>query len=61
MDTKHLQRLPIMVLAMAALLTGVWTGLLRLGWDITPLGSWRAVHRRRRSLGSGKVTRLAVA
>jgi hypothetical protein len=35
----HLGQLPLMVLAMAALLLGLWSGLLRLGWTWNGIGS----------------------
>lgn len=31
---RHPQRLPLLAMGMVALLTGLWAGLLRLGWDL---------------------------
>jgi hypothetical protein len=31
---RHPQRLPLLAMGIAALLTGLWAGLLRLGWDL---------------------------
>lgn len=37
MVLRHPQRLPLLAMGMAALLTGLWAGLLRLGWEVPPL------------------------
>jgi hypothetical protein len=34
MVLRHPQRLPLLAMGMVALLTGLWAGLLRLGWDL---------------------------
>src|SRR5512143_3510175 len=34
MATRHPIRFPIMAVAMIALLTGMWAGLLRIGWTL---------------------------
>ena len=34
MIVRHPQRLPLLAMGMIALLTGLWAGLLRLGWDL---------------------------
>src|SRR5574338_888570 len=34
---RRLLRLPLMFLAIGALLAGLWAGLLRIGWPIPPL------------------------
>lgn len=34
MKLRHPQRLPLLALGMIALLTGLWAGLLRLGWEL---------------------------
>ncbi len=34
MTIRHPQRLPLLALGMLALLTGLWAGLARLGWDV---------------------------
>ena len=40
-----MQRLPILALAGAALLAGLWAGLVRLGWTLPPLQAvWVAGH-----------------
>ena len=45
MILRHPQRLPLLAMGMVALLTGLWAGLLRLGWDVPPLQpTWPAVH-----------------
>ena len=54
MDSTHFYRWPIMALAMAALLTGVWMGLPCLGWDMTPLRPGRAVFTAPTKLGIGE-------
>jgi hypothetical protein len=36
---RHPLRVPVMALAMVALLTGVWAGLLRLGWQVPLLAA----------------------
>ena len=36
---RHPLRVPVMALAMGALLTGVWAGLLRLGWQVPLLAA----------------------
>jgi hypothetical protein len=35
----HLRRLPLMAIAMMALLLGIWSGLLRLGWLWSGIGT----------------------
>jgi hypothetical protein len=45
MRASHtLRRLPLMAVAMLALLSGIWTGLLRLGWELPPLRIGLAAH-----------------
>ena len=39
MVARHLLRFPLMALAMVALLTGVWAGLSRLGWQVPILSA----------------------
>lgn len=34
MDSRRARRFPLMALSLVALLTGLWTGLQRLGWDL---------------------------
>ena len=39
MVAPHSLRVPLMALAMGALLTGVWAGLVRLGWQVPLLAA----------------------
>ncbi|MBA5870173.1 MAG: hypothetical protein GDA68_09275 [Nitrospira sp. CR2.1] len=45
MTIRHPRRLPLLALGMAALLTGLWAGLARLGWDVPlPRSEFSAWH-----------------
>jgi hypothetical protein len=44
MVPKRVYRLPLMALGVLALLTGMWTGLLRLGWDLPLIRPGLAAH-----------------
>src|SRR3990172_10195935 len=38
MTSSRVARFPLLAMAIAALLAGLWSGLLRLGWDLPALG-----------------------
>lgn len=45
MTIRHPRRLPLLALGMMALLTGIWAGLARLGWDVPlPRPGFSALH-----------------
>ncbi|HNP82414.1 MAG: hypothetical protein WAT38_17305 [Nitrospira sp.] len=45
MVVRHPQRLPLLALGMLALLTGLWAGLARLGWDVPlPRPGFSSLH-----------------
>jgi len=45
MVVRHPQRLPLLALGMLALLTGLWAGLARLGWDVPlPRSGFSSLH-----------------
>ncbi|HNA25501.1 MAG TPA: hypothetical protein PKV55_00495 [Nitrospira sp.] len=45
MTIRHPRRLPLLALGMVALLTGLWAGLARLGWDVpVPRQEFSALH-----------------
>lgn len=45
MTIRHPRRLPLLALGMVALLTGLWAGLARLGWDVPgPRPGFSSLH-----------------
>ncbi len=45
MTIRHPRRLPLLALGMLALLTGLWAGLARLGWDVPlPRPGFSSLH-----------------
>ncbi|MBK7487871.1 MAG: hypothetical protein IPI70_17310 [Nitrospira sp.] len=45
MIVRHPQRLPLLALGMLALLTGLWAGLARLGWNVPlPRSGFSSLH-----------------
>ena len=45
MTIRHPRRLPLLALGMAALLTGLWAGVSRLGWDLpVPRAGFSSLH-----------------
>ena len=45
MTIRHPRRLPLLALGMVALLTGLWAGLARLGWDVSvPRPGFSSLH-----------------
>lgn len=45
MTIRHPRRLPLLAFGMVALLTGIWAGLARLGWDVPlPRPEFSALH-----------------
>lgn len=45
MTIRHPRRLPLLAFGMMALLTGIWAGLARLGWDVPlPRSGFSALH-----------------
>ncbi|MBI5179709.1 MAG: hypothetical protein HZA04_10685 [Nitrospinae bacterium] len=45
MDFFYRVRFPLMAMGMLSLLTGIWAGLLRFGWDFpTPIAHLAAIH-----------------
>lgn len=45
MMIRHPRRLPLLALGMVALLTGLWSGLARLGWDVPlPRPDFSSLH-----------------
>ena len=45
MTIRHPRRLPLLALGMMALLTGLWAGLARLGWDVPlPRPGFSSLH-----------------
>ena len=45
MTIRHPRRLPLLALGMVALLTGLWAGLARLGWDVpVPRQEFSVLH-----------------
>ncbi|ULA61908.1 MAG: conserved membrane protein of unknown function [Nitrospira sp.] len=45
MTIRHPRRLPLLALGMVALLTGLWAGIARLGWDVPlPRSGFSSLH-----------------